>query len=49
MYRYKKITAEGYSLYASEKLPKNMNGLIEISEEEYNELLAALENTPTET
>lgn len=42
MYRYKKLTEDGYCLYASANPPKNFEGLIEITAEEYEQLLAEL-------
>lgn len=43
MFYYKKIIDENnFSLYASSRPPFKTNGLIEITEEEYNEAMAAL-------
>ena len=43
MFRYKKLTIDGFCLFESEKEPFNKEGLIEITEEEYAQLAKELE------
>lgn len=42
MFYYKKIINNFISVYASTSKPKRFNGLVEITKEEYNALLATI-------
>lgn len=42
MYYFKKLIDDNYSYYASPKTPRNIEGMITISQEEYDEALAEL-------
>ena len=42
MYYFKKLIDDNYSYYASPKMPRNMDGMIAISQDEYDKVLAEL-------
>ena len=42
MYYFKKLIDDNHSYYASPKMPRNMEGMIAISQEEYDGVLAEL-------
>lgn len=44
MFYYKKFFMDDWCYYASEQKPKKLNGLVEITKEEYEKAIAELES-----